>query len=233
MATQPVSRIRADFDRIAALEDEGWDHNVHYHPYLLLHLPPRCRAALDVGCGSGAFAEQLARRADAVLGLDLSPGMVRLARERLAPYSGAEVRVADFMEADLPHEHFDCVASISTLHHLPLRGALERIAAILRPGGVLLVLDLFQPATLSDRLCGAVAFPVNLGCSAVRRGRLRPPPEVREAWRAHASTDVYATLAEVRRVSGEVLPGARVRRHLFWRYSLVWTRPARAGLRGA
>ncbi|MBV9772629.1 MAG: class I SAM-dependent methyltransferase [Gemmatimonadetes bacterium] len=226
MVVQSASRIRADFDRLAALGQDGWDHNVHYHPFLLRHLPPRCRAALDVGCGSGAFAEQLARRADTVLAIDLSPGMVRLARERLARYPGAEVRLADFSEADLPREHFDCVASIATLHHLPLRSTLARIAGLLRPGGVLLVLDLYRPSTLTDRMCGAVAFPASVGLGVVRRGRLRPPREVREAWNEHARTDVYPTLAEVREASREVLPGARVRRHLFWRYSLIWRKPA-------
>ena len=227
------ARIRADFDRIAALQEDGWDHNAHYHPVLLRHVPPGCRAALDVGCGSGAFARELAGRSDTVLGLDLSPEMVGLARARLAGRAGVEIRVADFAEAELPAGSFDCVASVATLHHLPLRSALVKMAALLRPGGVLLVLDLHRSATLADRLRDAVALPVDLGFGLARRGRLRPPREVREAWRAHARTDVYPTLAEVRRACGELLPGARVRRHLLWRYSLVWTKPAHPGPRAA
>ena len=39
--------IQADFDRIAALSDERWDHNSYYHPFLLQHLPPRCESVLD------------------------------------------------------------------------------------------------------------------------------------------------------------------------------------------
>lgn len=230
---EPAGRIRADFDRIAALPEDGWDHNAHYHPLLLRHVPPSCRAALEVGCGSGAFARELAGRSATVLGIDLSPGMARLARTRLAPCPGVEVRVSDFMEEELPGESFDCVASIATLHHLPTGSAVAKMAALLRPGGVLLVLDLFRPATLADRLCGVAALPVDVGFSLARRGRLRPPREVREAWRAHARTDVYPTLAEVRRACAELLPGARVRRHLFWRYSLVWTKPTHPGLRGA
>ncbi|MET0395712.1 MAG: methyltransferase domain-containing protein [Longimicrobiaceae bacterium] len=227
------ARIRADFDRIAALDEDGWDHNAHYHPFLLRHVPPGCRAALEVGCGSGAFARLLARRADTVLALDLSPEMVRLARGRLAACPGVEVRVADFADEELPGGSFDCVASIATLHHLPLRSTLARMAGLLRPGGVLLVLDLFRPATLADRLCAAAALPVSLGLGLARRGRLRPPREVREAWRAHAREDVYPTLAEVRGVGAELLPGARVRRHLLWRYSLVWTKPPELERSGA
>ncbi len=228
-----ASRMRADFDRIAALPEDGWDHNTHYHPALLRHVPGGCGAALDVGCGSGAFARELAGRAATVLGIDLSPEMARLAGMRLAPFPGAEVRVADFAEEVLPGESFDCIASIATLHHLPLRSTIAKMAALLRPGGVLLVLDLYRAATISDRLCDVAAVPLDVGFSLARRGRLRPPREVREAWSAHARTDVYPTLAEVRRASGELLPGARVRRHLFWRYSLVWRKPAGPGPHGA
>ena len=66
--------IQADFDRIAALSGEQWDHNSHYHGFLLRQLPRHCGAVLDLGCGTGAFSRCLASRADHVLGLDLALG---------------------------------------------------------------------------------------------------------------------------------------------------------------
>ncbi len=35
------------------------------------------------------------------------------------------------------------------------------------------------------------------------------------------------TYPQLRRIAAEVLPGARYRRHLLWRYSLIWTKPVR------
>jgi hypothetical protein len=68
------------------------------------------------------------------------------------------------------------------------------------------------------------------GNSTVRRQshgfRLRDPPDVRQAWSEHARHDVYPALADVRSLGERLLPGAVVRRHLFWRYSLVWQKPA-------
>src|SRR5215207_8117861 len=85
---QPVATVRADFDRIALLSEQyGWSHNDHYHGFLLGQLPAQVGEALDVGCGAGAFSRLLARRSRHVLGVDLSPEMVRMARERSRAYT--------------------------------------------------------------------------------------------------------------------------------------------------
>mgnify|MGYP000952277805 CR=1 FL=1 len=133
---KPISaeRVRRDFDRIAHLQGEGsWDHNSHYHRFLLGRLPRRIGRALEVGCGTGSFARLLAERAEAVLGLDLSPEMIAIARERSARLPNVEFLVADALSWEYPSEEFDCVASIATLHHLPLKPMLERFRAALRP----------------------------------------------------------------------------------------------------
>ena len=65
-------------------------------------------------------------------------------------------------------------------------------------------------------------MPASLGLRLLKTGRLREPAAVRAAWAEHGRSDVYPTLAQVRRACAGLLPGARVRRHLLWRYSLVW-----------
>src|SRR5439155_20759177 len=74
-----MSVIQADFDRLALLDAEGWTHNNHYHNFLLPHIRHDCQNALEVGCGTGAFARLLAARARHVVALDLSPEMIRVA----------------------------------------------------------------------------------------------------------------------------------------------------------
>ena len=76
------STIQTDFDRIALLPDNDWDHNSHYHSFLLRQLPSHCGYTLDIGCGTGLFTRLLAGRSDEVLVLDLSPQMIHVARER-------------------------------------------------------------------------------------------------------------------------------------------------------
>jgi hypothetical protein len=103
---------------------------------------------------------------------------------------------------------------------------LAKVRDALAPGGVLLVLDLVSDSSALDLLRSLFAFPLNVALRLVRTGRLRPSPEHRAAWDAHGRDERYPALSEIRRLAGELLPGARVRRHLFWRYSLVWRKPA-------
>ena len=119
-------------------------------------------------------------------------------------------------------EQFDCIVSIATLHHLPLRETLAQLKSALKPGGTLAVLDLYQAETYSDFVVSATAVPLNGLARLLKTGRLFPPPELREAWDAHGRTDHYLTLREVRHICAEVLPSARIHRHLFWRYSIIW-----------
>ena len=163
-------------------------------------------------------------------------------------------------------DSFDCIASIATLHHLPVREIFLKMKAALKPGGVLLILDLFEPIKwhghagspagqqrwgarpardsnptqdsrtgrarhppsiregLLDTFLNAVAMPVSVSLRLIHQGRLRPHREARAAWAAHEQHDIYPTMHEVRALCAEILPGARIRKHLLWRYSVVWAK---------
>lgn len=120
----------------------------------------------------------------------------------------------------------DCVAALAVLHHLadPVM-ALRAWAALLRPGGVLLVQDLL------DRR-GWRALPVNalaLFAALPSRARALFTPAhraLRAAYTAHGTGERYLTLAAAGALPAAAgLAGARVREHLGWRYSLVWQKP--------
>jgi ubiquinone/menaquinone biosynthesis C-methylase UbiE len=226
-----MSTIQKDFDRIALVSTEGAIQNEHYAGFLLRHLPVNCQNALEIGCGTGAFARLLAQRSQNVLALDLSPEMIRIAGERSAQFANIEFELADVCERVLPAKSFDCIVSIATLHHLPFREVLLKMKAALKPGGVLLVLDLFEPERnllkpegLLDAGLNVLAMGMSVSLRLIHQGRLLPRREVRDAWAEHLRHDIYATMSEVRRLCAEIFPGAKVRKHLLWRYSIIWTR---------
>ena len=48
-----------------------WNHNTHYHRLILEAIPPGCQRVLDVGCGEGMLARQLAHLVPHVVGFKL------------------------------------------------------------------------------------------------------------------------------------------------------------------
>jgi hypothetical protein len=49
--------------------------------------------------------------------------------------------------------------------------------------------------------------------------------ELKAAWEEHGRNERYLTIEEARRIAAEHLPGASVREHLLWRYSIVFRQP--------
>jgi SAM-dependent methyltransferase len=214
--------VEADFDRLALLDDEGWTSNNYYHTSLLKHVPANCENALEIGCGTGAFARLLAKRCKRVVALDLSSEMIRVARSRSTQFDNLDFQVADAMQWNFPQSHFDFVCSIATLHHLEQRELLLKIRESLKPNGVLVILDLVASDSLVERMCDVVGYAVSGGLRLIYNGRLQPPAAVRKAWEQHGKHDHYLTIRQVRALADEILPGTNVRRCLLWRYSLVY-----------
>jgi ubiquinone/menaquinone biosynthesis C-methylase UbiE len=219
---QTLESIRSDFDRIALLSNEAWNHNAHYHKYLMRQIPEPCREVLEIGCGTGRFSRLLAQRAERVLALDLSPQMIRLAREGSKPYPNIDFVVGDAMTSEFPDDQFDCIATLTTAHHLPAEAFLRKIRKALKPGGVFVCLDLYQRSQLTDLVFDGVAYPAGLFLRLIKTGRPRPAKEVREAYDEHGKTDAYLTFPRIEQMCADLLPGALVERHLFWRYSITW-----------
>jgi ubiquinone/menaquinone biosynthesis C-methylase UbiE len=211
---------------LALLDDEGWTANNHYHNSLLKHVPRNCENALEIGCGTGAFARQLAKRCKRVVALDLSAEMIGVARSRSTQFDNLEFQLADAMTWDFPQSHFDFVCSIATLHHLEQRELFLKIKDALKPGGVFAVLDLVESSGLIERMLDVMALGVSVGLRLIHNGRLRPPAEVRKAWEQHGKHDHYLSISKARALANELLPGSTVRRLLLWRYMLVYQRAA-------
>ncbi len=136
-------------------------------------------------------------------------------------YANIDFQVADALSWEFPLEQFDCISSIATLHHLPLEEMLVKMKSALAVNGILLVLDLYQ-ASLADVFTSLVALPVHLILKYLKTGRFKEPQEVRAAWAEHAQHDSFLTFSQLRHRCQAILSGAKMGKHLLWRYSLIW-----------
>lgn len=222
MSETLTQKIQNDFDRIALLEQATWNHNSHYHKFLLKQLPPYCESVLEIGCGTGAFTRLLAGRSGRVVAIDLSPKMIEIAKLQSGDYTNINFKVADISKWEFPVAQFDAIASISTFHHLQLESLLPKLEVALKPGGKLIVLDLVEHEPVQDILSDVIAVPLHWIFSMLRNRRIRPKREAIEVWREHGRTDRYLTRSQAQKIYTNSLTGATVRKHLFWRYSVVW-----------
>jgi SAM-dependent methyltransferase len=93
---------------------------------------------LDLGCGDGDLTLHLAAGGARVTGLDLSPGMIEVARqrvERFQPDADARFVTGVAEQTAFADESFDLIVGKWVLHHLDLLPAIEEIRRLLRPGG--------------------------------------------------------------------------------------------------
>jgi SAM-dependent methyltransferase len=131
----------------------------------------RDSVVVDLGAGTGTFALAVAPRCGRVVAVDVSPAMTGVIRDRADAAGAANVTVVEAGFLGYEHEGApaDAIFTRNALHHLPdcwKAIALDRMTAMLRPGGVLRLRDLvydFAPGEADERIAawfaGAVTDP--------------------------------------------------------------------------
>lgn len=106
----------------------------------LLELVGPARTVVDLGTGTGVLLESIAS-ADRVIGVDASPEMLEVARERALPHT--DLRLGTLEHLPLSDGEADVMVANMVLHHVSdLAGVLREIHRGLAPGGRLLIADL-------------------------------------------------------------------------------------------
>lgn len=141
-----AASVRESWDRAADAYAQGQASGRDYYRYEFLG-PEQVAICgdvgelrlLDVGCGNGYFAREMAQRGARVTAIDISPRMIEhaLQRERAAPL-GIDYRVGNAAELaeHFEAESFDMAASCVALQDMPEPATVLRgIRSLLRPGG--------------------------------------------------------------------------------------------------
>lgn len=103
---------------------------------------------LDIGCGSGWLALELARNGCHVDAYDLSPKAIALARKMLEEnpfkegFGSVNYYLQDVSEVDLGVEQYDAVSGWSAFHHMPdVPAFMDKVYRTLKPGGIVATMD--------------------------------------------------------------------------------------------
>jgi len=134
------------------IDPEKYEKRYRYSPreaYLYLHWKPRiCRliriflnlklveTALDVGCGTGVYTEEISKITNKVIGLDLSENMVKYAKEKRKDLLFI---VGDACKLPFRNESFDLVVSIGLLEYVPKDIVLKEITRVMKRKAFLII----------------------------------------------------------------------------------------------
>lgn len=155
LAVTQAESARHFYDRISGVYDALADASEHEARKVGLGLlaPSGSERVLEIGCGTGHALVEIAERLSEggqVCGIDVSPGMLEVARRRVRDAGvgdRVEVRLGDALELPFAAASFDAAFSSFTLELFPrpdIPGVLGELGRVLRPGGRLGIVSMFD-----------------------------------------------------------------------------------------
>lgn len=159
------------YDAIASWWDDQQDSSTTGLAFIrrAIDLPANRRNALDVGCGSGGrVITALVDAGYQVVGIDVSSGMLRLARSRHPD--------SHFIHADIcqwqPAEQYDLVIAWDSIFHAPYseqRRVVEKLCDAVAPGGAILFTAGGVDGEITGEMCGRTFYYSSLAEEAYLR----------------------------------------------------------------
>ncbi len=132
-----------------------------------------------MGPGPGNATRDLLAHGAQVHAVEIGPALAETLRATL-PSDQLTVEVGDFEEVPVDATAFDCVVAASAYHWITPRAQLDRPAVLLKPDGVLAVVDLIQVDSSNDRGFFAAAQPIYARHGQGHSGPPAPPRDVVE-----------------------------------------------------
>ena len=193
------------YDRYARLLSFGQDPR--WRAFLVSRIPRDAQRVLDVATGTGAVALELVQRAHTVVGIDQSPEMLAVARDRLPEVTFHEGRAESLPFADA---EFDALTFTYLLRYVDdVPATLRELVRVVRPGGVVAMQEFGLPrggwrplwelyVRIGLPAAGVVIAPgwhevgSFLGPSIREFWKEWPEPRLLDAWRDAGIDDVDA-----------------------------------------
>ena len=191
-----------EYDFVASLQNQN--------DFFTKNLSASKGAALEIGCGSGILAFELAQYYDNVVAVDLSEKMLAIAsQKRSAP--NIEYIQMDASQLAIDRQ-FDLIVSAATFHHLPnLPAALDAIKKMLNPHGKIVFIDNISevetPATIGYILGAARDFIPDCSTYGFRNALRLLKFRLSPGWLKHLASDRYLSERRFRKIYSRCFPG--------------------------
>lgn len=143
--------IRLSFNQVPEIYDRVRPHYPSALFDRLFSSLPTNADVVEVGPGTGQATAALLSRNARVTAVEIGPDLARLLQEKLGADERLTVVNDDFENVELPTNSFDAVVSATAYHWVDPAAQVDKPLEVLKPGGVLAVIDLIQVASDIDR----------------------------------------------------------------------------------
>ncbi|MES1025473.1 methyltransferase domain-containing protein [Gloeocapsa sp. BRSZ] len=140
------TKVRQQYDNIAATYDQRWSHYVGSTLSFLqawADISPTA-TVLDVACGTGEFERLLLadNPQQKIVGVDISEKMLAIAREKCHEYPNVSFYTAPASALPFANQSFDAIVCASSFHYFDdPHAALLEMKRVLKPNGRIVILD--------------------------------------------------------------------------------------------
>ena len=197
MVTPPERRL--SFNEVPDIYDEIRPSYPGELFNLLFQMLPSAPVIVEVGPGTGQATRDLLARGASVHAVEIGPATAAKLRQNLSSPS-LRVSVGDFEAIELPRASADAVFSATAYHWISSPARTDRPAFLLRPGGLVAIVDLIQVTDPADHGFFAAAQPIYEQYGEGHRGPASPARgDVDPACRKEMDNDERFHLIDVRR----------------------------------
>ena len=191
----------------------SWNHNYAYNRWVSKKVGKRI-SILDVGCGDGTLAQYLRTADNNILGIDISDSAIQKANKKNS-YSNVSFLQTTFEDFQENNKKFDAIVFVASIHHMDMINAIDKAKKLLTKNGVLIIVGLAKPSSLSDWIVELARIIPSKIISVIKKNTTS------EELNIDVSYD-FPTMKEVRQILNEKLCGYTLRYGLHYRYSLTW-----------
>lgn len=193
-----------------------WNHNFAYHNWIYKNIT-KDSTILDVGCGDGTLAFNLANNNKKILGIDINHNSITTANKKNI-YNNVEFIKNDYLTYDFKKQKFDVIIFVAAIHHMDMKNALDKAKLLLNDNGKIIIVGLSNPSNLLDYIIEILRIIPSFIISKIMNSKTSEKLNIDTCYE-------FPKMNEIRKICKDALKNNyKIKYGLHYRYLLIWNK---------